>query len=59
MTTVERGGDSGGKGRRVYRNNYKGHMDTKGGWKQGRDVGRAGVVWRGGWKRQKTVIEQQ
>ena len=26
------------KGRRVFRNNYKGHMDkTKGRWKQGRE----------------------
>ena len=33
-----------GKGGRVFRNNYKGHMDkTKGGWKQGREVGMAGV----------------
>ena len=32
-------------GARVYRNNYKGHMDkTKvGGWKQGKEVGLAGV----------------
>ena len=29
---------------RVFRNNYKGHMDkTKGGWNQGREVGMAGV----------------
>ena len=34
----------GGKGERVFRNNYKGHMDkTKVGWKQGREVGMAGV----------------
>ena len=33
-----------GKGRRVFRNNYKVHMDkTKGGWKQGREVGMACV----------------
>ena len=25
----ERGGDNRGKGLRVYRNNYKGHMDNK------------------------------
>ena len=38
------GGDNGGKGGRVFRNNYKGHMDkTKGLWKQGRKVGMAGV----------------
>ena len=32
-------------GGRVFRNNYKGHMDkTKGGlWQQGREVGLAGV----------------
>ena len=28
------------------------------GWKQGREVGRAGVVGRGGGERQKTVLEQ-
>ena len=34
----------GGKGERVYRNNYKGHMEkTKGGWNQGREEGMAGV----------------
>ena len=34
-------------GRRVFRNNYKGHMDkTKWGWNQGKEVGLAGV-WRG------------
>ena len=33
-----------GKEGRVFRNNYKGHMDkTKGSWKQGREVGMAGV----------------
>ena len=31
-------------GRRVFRNNDKGHMDkTKGEWKQGREEGLAGV----------------
>ena len=35
------GGDNGGK---VFRNNYKGHMDkTKGQWKQRREVEMAGV----------------
>ena len=30
-------------------NNYEGHMDNnKGEWKQGREVGRAGVVGRSG-----------
>ena len=34
----------GGKGERVFRNNYKGHMDkTEGGWKQAREVGMVGV----------------
>ena len=34
----------GVKGGRVFRNNYKGHMDkTKVGWKEGREVGMAGV----------------
>ena len=49
----------GGMVGRVFRNNYKGHMDkTKVGWNQGREVGMAGV---GGQKRkrQKTVLEQQ
>ena len=34
-----------GKGERVFRNNYKGHMDKNqgGAWKQGREVGMAGV----------------
>ena len=35
---------NGGKEGRVFRNNYKGHMDkTKEGWKQGREVGMTGV----------------
>ena len=40
------GEDNGG---RVFRNNYKGHMDkTKvGEWKQEREVGLAGVGGRG------------
>ena len=47
-------------GKRVYRNNYKRHMDNnKAGWKLGKEVGRAGVVGRGGGKRQKTVLEKQ
>ena len=59
MARGDRGGDYRGKGWRVCRNNYKGHMENnKEGWKQGREVGRAGEVeeWR---KRQKTVLEQQ
>ena len=59
MTRGERGGDKGGKGGRVYRNYYKGHMDKGGVWKQGREVGRAQEVWRGGGERNKTVLEQQ
>ena len=36
-------------GIRVFRNNYKGHMDkTKVGWNQGREVGMAGVGRSGG-----------
>ena len=50
----------GGKGQRVYRNNYKGHMEkTKGGWNQGREEGMAGVSGSGGKKRQTTELEQQ
>ena len=50
----------GGKGGRVFRNYYKGHMDkAKEGWKQGREVGTAGVEGEGGRKRQNTVLEQQ
>ena len=45
-------------GGRVFRNNYKGHMNkTKAGWKQGRKVGLAGVKGSGGGKMQTTVIE--
>ena len=33
--------------------------DNKAVWKHGRELGRAGVVGRGGGKRQKTVLEQQ
>ena len=48
-------------GRRVFRNYYKEHIDkTKlGGWKQGREVGLAGVGVSGGEKMQTNVIEQQ
>ena len=53
------GGDNGGKRGRVFRNNYKGHMDkTKTGWNQGREVGMGGVG-NGGEKMQATVPEQQ
>ena len=44
VTRWEVGGDNGGEGGRVFRNNSKGHMDkTKGEWKQGREEGLAGV----------------
>ena len=49
----------GGKGGRVFRNNYKGHMDkTKvGGVESGE---RGGVGWEEWWgKQQRTVLEQQ
>ena len=42
----------GGKGRKVFRNMYKGHMDkAKGGWDRGWEVGMARVrgVW-GKWR---------
>ena len=51
----------GRKGGRVFMNNYKGHMDkTKGWWKQGREVGMAGVAGGGmmGGQMQTTVVEQ-
>ena len=38
----------GRKGKRAFRNNYKGHMDkTKEGWNQGREVGMAGIEGEG------------
>ena len=43
-------------GKRVYRNYYKG-QNQGGGWRQGREVGSAGVGWRDGEKMQTTVIE--
>ena len=62
VTRREKGGNFRGKGWRVWRNNYKGHMENNGGegrWKQGREVWRAGVLgWVGG-ERQKTVLQQQ
>ena len=47
VTRGEVGGDKWGKRGRVFRNNYKGHMNkTKGGgWNQGREVG--GDGWGG------------
>ena len=46
---------------RVFRNNYKGHMDKNQGgrWKQGWEVGLAGVGGNGGGKMQTIVTEQQ
>ena len=32
---------------------------TKGGWKQGREVGMAGVGGSGGWEMETTVLKQQ
>ena len=51
----------GEKWGRVFRNNYKGHMDkTKAEGDQGREVGMAGVVGAGGrGGRQTAVLEQQ
>ena len=45
--------------RGVFRNYYKGHMNKNqgGGLGWGREVGLAGVWWRGGEKMQTTVIE--
>ena len=38
---------------------YKKHRQNQGGgWRQGREVGFAGVGWKGGEKMQTTVIEQ-
>ena len=45
-------------GKRVFRNYYKGHMDKTKGERWGRELGLAGVGWRGGKKMQTTVIEQ-
>ena len=46
-------------GGRVFRNNYKGHMDkTNRGWNQGRELGMAKVGVSDGGKRQRTVLEQ-
>ena len=50
----------GEKEGRVFRNNYKGHMDkARGGWKQGRGVGMAGVSRCSGGKMETAVLEQQ
>ena len=50
----------GGKGGRVFRNIYRGHMDkTKKGQDQGWEVGMAGVGGSRGGKMETTVLEQQ
>ena len=50
----------GGKGGRVFRNIYRGHMDkTKKGQDQGWEVGMAGVGESRGGKMETTVLEQQ
>ena len=58
MTRGEKGGDNGGKGEGFVGTTIKDICTiTRWGWKQGQEVGRAGVVGRGG--RQKTILEQQ
>ena len=60
MTRRERGGDYRGKGEGFAGTIIKDTWAiTRGVWKQGREVGRAGMVGRGGGKRQKTILEQQ
>ena len=61
MTRVERGGDNGGKGEGLTGTITKDTWAiTRGeGVEQGKEVGMAGVVGRGGRKRQKSVVEQQ
>ena len=54
------GGGNGRKKGRVFRNNYKRHMDkSKAGWNQGREMGMAGVERSGRGQMQTTVLEQQ
>ena len=55
------GGDNAGEGGRIFRNNYKGHMDkTKRGVEAGEGGGESwGRVGSGEGKMQTTVIEQQ
>ena len=49
-----------GKGGRVLRNKYKGHMDeTKRGWDQRQEAGMAGVGGSDGGKTETTVLEKQ
>ena len=45
MTRGERGRDNGGKGGRVHRNNYKGHMDNNKGGVEMREGGWGGLGW--------------
>ena len=50
----------GGTGRRVYRNNYKGHMDkNKVGWNQGRDGGKGRKLYLNNNKIQKYFITKK
>ena len=49
----------GGKGRRVFRNNYKGHMEKPRWVRSGQGGGMAGVGGSGGEKMETTVLEQQ
>ena len=56
MTRRERGGDNGGKGRRVYRNNYKGLKENNKGEGNRRAVERAGVVGKGRRKGRKLYL---
>ena len=58
MIRRERGGDNRGRGQRVYRNNYKGHMDNnkRGDGEGGGDGWGRGERWG---NRQKTILEQQ
>ena len=60
MTRGERGGDNGEKGEGFTGTIIKDTWTiTRGVWKQGKEVGTAGVLGRFGGKRQKTVLEQQ
>ena len=60
VTRGEVGGDNGGKGGRVFRNNYKGHMEkTKVGVGSGEGGGDGWVGGIDGGKMQTSVLEQQ
>ena len=49
----------GVKGEGFTETTIKDTWTITGGWKQRREVGKAGAVGRGGGKRQKTILEQQ